>query len=253
MAHPYPGQDSAGLVINPYIAGKGYFVIPDVPDDNDDRDAGSVGVGVEALTDRTVWIGWRMVNGLEGGTYPGTIVWTGSHTFQGNNVFSGHNTFSGVVEFTNAVTGVTFATGITVSAGTSSFHNVDVENLNVGGDAVFAAGNVIQVASKTIYTGDEAYEAKRSSTPGTGNRTIELWKADLWLSPSQPAPATWTLTHPPTGEIIEATVMWFGSGSKLALQDPSFGLPLIELNAGSYLACKLIFDGTSWRVSASNK
>lgn len=247
--HNYSGQDSAGLSIGAYIAGKGYWVTPNVTDDSNDRDAANYSVGVEAVADRTVWIGWRMVNGLEGGTYGGAITWTGP------TVFSGGFTVSGAASFTNVVTGVSFTKGITVAGGTSTFATAVQVNgtLNVTSGAVFPAGCVIQVGEKTIFAGDAAYEAKRSSTPGTGNRTIELWKADLWLSPSQPSAAVWTLTHPPTGEIIEATVMWFGSGSKLSLQDPSFGFPLIELNVGSYLACKLIFDGTSWRVSASNK
>lgn len=82
--HYYSGQDSAGLSIGAYIAGKGYWVTPHVPDDSNDRDAANYSVGVEAVADRTVWIGWRMVNGLEGGTYPGVITWTGQQTFSGH-------------------------------------------------------------------------------------------------------------------------------------------------------------------------
>ena len=82
--HNYSGQDSAGLSIGAYIAGKGYWVTPNVTDDSNDRDAANYSVGVEAVADRTVWIGWRMVNGLEGGSYPGVITWTGQQTFSGH-------------------------------------------------------------------------------------------------------------------------------------------------------------------------
>ena len=78
----YPGQDDYSGEVGAYIAGKGYWVIPNIAEDSDDRDAASAMIAAEGALDRTTWIGWRMVNGLEGGEYPGAITWNSAHTFE---------------------------------------------------------------------------------------------------------------------------------------------------------------------------
>jgi hypothetical protein len=72
MSHIYQGEDP--LPTPPIIGGQGEFPDIQIPDDGDDRDAQSAGVGLEGLTDRSVWLQRRMVNGLEGGIYNGPLV-----------------------------------------------------------------------------------------------------------------------------------------------------------------------------------
>ena len=249
--HNYSGYDSAGLSIGAYIAGKGYWVTPNVTDDSDDRDAANYSVGVEAVADRTVWIAWRMVNGLEGGTYAGTMVWTGTHTFQGNNAFSGHNTFSGVTEFTNA-SPVVFSHSLTASAGTSTFTGIQCNGtLNVTAGVVFPSGCVVQIADKIIHTGTAGYEELRGATQGTGDLTINPWEQYLWICPTLGTPRTWTLNHPPGNAIVETTVIFPApsAGNPLTLSD---GGTLVILGVGIFKSVVIIFDGTAWRVKASH-
>lgn len=91
MALPYAGQDP--FTAGAYVSGKGYWLTVQVPDDNDERDAASYAVGLEGITDRTNWIAWRMVNGLESNVapYPAAIIWGGAHTF--NNAVTFENDF----------------------------------------------------------------------------------------------------------------------------------------------------------------
>lgn len=67
--HSYNGVDA--LPPPPALAKRGLWTTPNVPDDGNDRDAASAGVGIEGVTNRTEWLRHRMMNGLEGGLYFG--------------------------------------------------------------------------------------------------------------------------------------------------------------------------------------
>lgn len=71
------------------IAGEGVWSDVVVPTDDDPIDGASQGVAQEALANRDIWLRRRMVNGLEGGVYPGdvqfgSIVATGTIDAGGN-------------------------------------------------------------------------------------------------------------------------------------------------------------------------
>jgi len=95
----YNGQDAYSGEVGAYIPGKGYWVIPDAAQDSDDRDAATSMILAEGALDRTNWIGWRMVNGLEGGEYDGDITWNGTHTHAGQVFFSTYVQWDAAVLF----------------------------------------------------------------------------------------------------------------------------------------------------------
>ncbi len=101
MGSPYPGEDP--FTAGAYVAGKGYWVTVQVPDDNDDRDAASYSIGLEGVTDRTNWLAWRMVNGLESNAvpYPAAIRWGGAHTFDNFVTFENDFRVKGEGKFDN--------------------------------------------------------------------------------------------------------------------------------------------------------
>jgi hypothetical protein len=99
MSANYNGQDP--FTANAYIAGKGYWLTVYLATDEDDRDAASVSVGLEGVTDRTNWLAWRMVNGLEGGTYGAVITWNGAQTFNNIATFGNDILVNGQGRFAN--------------------------------------------------------------------------------------------------------------------------------------------------------
>lgn len=249
--HTYPGQESSSLSIGPYIAGKGYWVTPVVADDNNSRDAANFTIGVEAVIDRSVWLCWRMVNGLEGGTYPGDIAWNGSQTWNGAESHNGTEIHAGVVSFTNAAP-VVFAHSLTASAGTTTLVALQVNGATtLSGGLALPSGSVAQVADKIVHVGTSGYEERRGTAGSASSVTINPWEQDLWVCPTLVAPCTWTLNHPPGNAVVETTVIFPSPsvGNTLALSD---GGNIAVLGLGLYKSAVIIFDGTAWRVKASH-
>lgn len=239
--HNYFGQDSAGLSIGAYIAGKGYWVTPNVTDDSNDRDAANYSVGVEAVADRTVWIGWRMVNGLEGGTYPGGITWNGAQSF------------GGLVTFTSLLA-PQFSHGLSVLAGTTVLQVTNVSGamntlapLTVSAGLALPVGSITQVADKIIHTGANAYRAMRAAASPSTSVVLSAWEQDLWIVPTLAASRTYSLTHPPNNEIVEAT-FYFEAPSLSNSLGLSDGGVFVTLGNGAYKTVTVIYTGTAWIV-----
>lgn len=240
MTTPYNGDDAptVGAVGSPvaagYISGKGHWVTPYVPADSDSRDANNTAVGQEGAIDRTVWLVWRFVNGLEGNTsttqYAGNIWWSGVHRFegvvvlselQGNVEISGNPNFTGSPQFTGPA--VTIASPPTIS-------------------------------KPLTHSGDDGYRALRKKTGFNGTTTINAWKMDVLEVPDLSANTVWTLAHPPNDEVIELTVHWPAqTGTKrLELKDGSTTLFVANSETacrdGSIAKVRLVYSGSAWKV-----
>lgn len=181
--HPYAGQDP--ISINPLIPGKGVWPDPDVPDDDNDRDAANYSISVEGALDRTNWIGWRMVNGLEGNTsgapYPGNIWWSGNHTGTGTWTLS----------------------TIAAKVGGSTMTG----NWTVGGNwtasGAWTFSGVVAMTNVLVRSGDDAYtEWRGEDGPDAGSggtpQDVNWWNAEFWLADIS-ASRVWKLLAPPAG------------------------------------------------------
>lgn len=239
MSSPYDGQDATGLPINAYIPGKGYWLVPNLADDSDDRDAASYGVGVEGFADRTVWIGWRMVNGLEGNTvgtpYPGNLWWSGAHTHSGAMVLGS----------TLAVTGTTALTG-----------NVTVTNaLTVGGNFTANGAGIfndpVVHTDKTTYQGNDAYRIIRSGAgPDSGSAgsptDVNPWEKDTWVATLASANRVWKLADPPGA--IDVVILLNGTAYTLELRT-SANSTILTLGADPLpRSVVLHYTGTIWLI-----
>lgn len=235
---PYPGTDATGLPINAYIAGKGYWLVPDLADDNDDRDAASYEVGVQGFADRTVWIAWRMVNGLEGNTvgtpYPGNLWWSGAHTHSGAMVLGSTLAVTGNVTCTNA---------LTVGG-----------NFTANGAGIF--NDPVVFTDKVTHQGNLAFRALRRTTAANATpTTIDAWKMDLLEVPDLSADTVYTLAHPPADEVIELTVKWSAqTGTKrLELKDGATSLVVIDSSCrqadGTVATLRAVYTGTRWTIT----
>lgn len=225
--HTYYGVNGFAFVAVD-VPGKGVWAYPQVPDDGNDRDAASVGMGIEACQDNIIWLAYHQVDGLLGGTYPGVITWTGAHTF--NNTVH--------VTQTSALDG-----NVTCGAG-----------LTVGGNATFnglATHNDKSIHAKAVVrSGADAYEAGRKGNGPDTTGTVNIWQNDLW-TPTITADRSWTLGAPPNDEIVETTIILDnpGAGHVLSLLHPGNPLPFAELGAlASFYSVILKYDGSAWRL-----
>lgn len=243
--HPYEGQDPYSWDISDYILGKGYWPAVDVPDDDNDRDAANFGIGLEGLTDRTVWLAWRMVNGLESNTaltpYIANIWWSGNHTYSGT------------------VTLTTLAGNIT-AAGNWTFSGLH----SVTGLATFT--NNVTLQKNLIHSGNDAFRVLRKTTAANATpTTIDAWKMDVLEVPDLTGDTIYTLAHPPSDEVIELTVYWPEQTlqKRLELKDGSRSLCVIwgyttgRARDGSVAKVILSYMGSGstggWRVKSIDR
>lgn len=244
--HPYPGQDATGFTPGIYVPNKGYWITPNVADDGNDRDAANAMIAVEGALDRTVWIAWRFVNGMQGGTYPGAITWNGSQVFNGGVTFAAGGAFvcnRAQPEFTS---------GLHVTAGQTNLDGaVDIDgSLTAHGGAAFPAGSVVQLGDVIVHAGTAAYRELRKATGPSVDATVNLWEADLWIAPLIGTDKTWTLAHPPGNAVVEAFVDMPSAGAgHLTLSD---GGSILSIGTAVARTAHLIYNGSLWRVAGSS-
>lgn len=238
----YHGEDNSGApTTGAYIPGKGYWVTATTPEDSSPRDTASATIAAEAAMDRSVWIAWRMVNGLEGSPdgapYPGDIDWNGKHRFLGTSA----NTY--------------FARGITVDSGASSFKAIDVAGAaTLSGGVSIPAGSVLQLAEKTVQSGDAGYRELRESAGPNADATIQIWKTDLLVAPAITANRSWTLAKPPLDAVVESRIFIPSVGHNLTLYSQGGVTPLYTYTAGdnsTMLTVLYIGSLGYWFISAA--
>jgi len=241
----YAGREATGLPIGSHVPNKGYWIeLPQVAADADadPRSGPNARAGIEAAIDRTVWIAHRMVNGLEGGTYPGSITWNPP----GSQVYNSSVTYGSGGGFVCNVTQPEFTNGLHVTAGQTNLDAaVDIDGaLTAHGGAAFPAGSVVQFGDSDVHVGDDAYRSERVASGSAADLTISLWKADLWLAPVTAVNHVWTLAHPPGNAIVTATVYVTALGAGYyTLTD---GGTVVTLGTGNYRSAILKFTGSAW-------
>lgn len=237
MAAPYDGQDP--IVPNAYIAGKGFWIVPNVAEDSEDRDAANFGIGVEGVIDRTNWLAWRMVNGLEGGTYGGDIVWNGTQTFNDTVTVNGDATFKGTSTFDDEV----------------QFNSLVEMQANVNFYSLVQFGDPVVFTETTQHLGLNAYRVLRKTTVADGAGVVlQPWKYDFIIASVLTANRSWSLDVPPGNACVEVTI-WLSStvgGFQLTLQTTGSVGTIATLGAGNKLSVVLVFNGTDWVVKSSN-
>jgi hypothetical protein len=89
MTSPYKGADGALFPLPSYVAGKGYWInkIP-VPADGDYNNEATFAPGYHGLADRTVWLAWRCIDIVGGGSYDNAAL-----QFNGFFLFTGEADF----------------------------------------------------------------------------------------------------------------------------------------------------------------
>ncbi len=234
--HTYYGTDGASIVaVN--LPSKGVWSFPKVPDDGNDRDAFTVGDGIEACQNSIVWLYYHQVDGLIGGEYPGDFEWTGDHQWSEGGLFGddvqiiGDLGVSGNAEVLNALT----------VGGNATFENL----LTAEDQAIF--GDVV------TRVGDTAYESGRKGTGPNATTTVDVWKKDLWTV-TLTDDRVWTLSHPPNDEIVETTIYLKNpeAGFQLELGNVGAMSTFAELSndSGAMRSVIVRFDGDDWLLTA---
>lgn len=256
--HDYKGVDGA-LYTPTNLPTKGVWVTPQVPDDGNDRDAATVGIGLEGLADRTVYLAFHMVDGLLGGSYAPDFGWTGQH------VFSNSVGFTAVVTMTSNLTvggtlGVTGATSLSSNLSVSGNTSL-LGTFSVLGNATFNGATTtfnkevvfndpVTVNDTLQRVGDDAWESLRSADGPDATTTINPWEQDVWTATTLTADREWTLVNGASGKVFRAT-FFRNPSHNLVLKD-SGGTSVVNLGValGYYKAAMLIWNKTAWLVES---
>lgn len=251
--HDYKGVDGASYTPT-NLPGKGQWVTPQVPDDGNDRDAATVGIGQEGLADRTVYLALHMVDGLVGGSYAADFGWTGGHLFSGSVSFTAVVTMTSnlTVGGTLGVTGaVSLANNLSVAGNTSLIGTFSVLNASTfNGFVTFnkeVTFNDPLIVNDTLErVGDDAWEGLRSADGPDATTTINPWEQDVWTA-SLTADRQWTLADGPAGKVFRVAFLAPSSNAVLLKDSAGNGLYNMSLaGGGTYRYAELIWAKTQW-------
>lgn len=181
----YPGTDpltngsapTNGTFLFPYPSGFGIFPTPLEATDGDDRSAGNLMLGLESVTDRTNYLGWRMIDWISGGTY----TWTASVSLANDMTWVAVSNFTTTSQVN--LEGATYVTG-----GSTGVFNIGNPILGSGVMRVRGNGIVTFDATSTIQ-GAPKFITKALFAPGTPLAPgIEVSSGAIVFTGTQPAP-----------------------------------------------------------------
>ena len=241
MAHPYLGVDEPSAIIpgSPTF-GYGAFPTPTVTDDQDDRDAASADLGVEADTDRTNFLAWRMINIIEGGVYLFTSLIS---TF--NNWL-----FRGAVDF-YAGTKIKSTGTLTTEVGSTTTIN---GALAVNGNTVISSTAAVLRNTFERRTGAAAWNGSRFQVgPNANVASFDASAADATRCPALTANRDYILIDPggSTAMGVTHTFERSISGSNTFdwnIVDGPSNITLARLQGGSNTRAfvKVRWNGANW-------
>ncbi len=161
MSHTFKGIDPF-LVTTP-LANKGQWTNGTSADDGDSRDAASAMLTAEAAINRTNWLRWRSVNGLEdGGSYPADIDWTGNIVFgpggsvkfkEDVDIENGGTLFIGLGPFGQGHLVVTGLSDMTLSALSNTYVLGAMTYSGAGASITITSSVTVNSAADEVRTG----------------------------------------------------------------------------------------------------